>query len=67
MLKYIIKRLLISLLILVGVSIILYFLVRLMPVNYIENQYYATHGQSNSSKEELMKFLELYGLHDNSF
>ena len=67
MVKYIIKRILISLLILLGVSIFLYFLVRLMPVNYIRDQYYQTHGQSNSSEEELYKFLEMYGLHDNSF
>lgn len=67
MVKYIIKRILISLLILLGVSIFLYFLVRLMPVNYIRDQYYATHGQSDSSEEELYKFLQMYGLHDNSF
>ena len=67
MAKYIIKRILISLLILLGVSIFLYFLVRLMPVNYIRDQYYVTHGQSNSSEEELNRFLEMYGLHDNTF
>ena len=67
MVKYIVKRLLISLLILLGVSIILYFLVRLMPVNYIEDQYYVTHGNTDVSKEALEKLLKQYNLYDNSF
>ena len=62
MVKYIINRILLSLLMLFGVSIILYFLVRLMPVNYIENQYYATHGNTGVSREELNEFLASYGL-----
>lgn len=62
MIKYIIKRILLALLMLFGVSIILYFLVRLMPVNYIENQYYATHGNTGVSKAELDMFLASYGL-----
>ena len=37
MLKYCIKRILLSLLILFGVSVILYVLVRTMPVSYFEN------------------------------
>lgn len=67
MVKYIIKRLLLAILILFGVSILLYFLVRLMPVNYIENQYYATHQQSAASEEELHAILAYYNLEDNSF
>ena len=67
MVKYIIKRLLLAILILFGVSVLLYFLVRLMPVNYIENQYYATHQQSAASEEELHAILAYYNLEDNSF
>ena len=39
MVKYCIKRILLSILILFGVSLILYFLVRLMPVSYLENKH----------------------------
>ena len=39
MVKYIIKRLLLSVLILFGVSIILYALHRCMPGNYVEIKY----------------------------
>ena len=67
MVKYIIKRILISVVILLGVSVLLYFLVRLMPVSFIENRYYETHGQSPASEEELYNFLKMYNLHDNSF
>ncbi len=67
MFKYIVKRILLSILILFGVSIILYFLVRLMPVNYVENMYYSTHSQTESSEADLQRFLEAYGLGDNSF
>ena len=37
MLKYILKRLGLAVLILLGVSLILYILVRCMPVNYIDS------------------------------
>ena len=67
MVKYIIKRLLLAVFILLIVSILLYFLVRLMPFNAIETRYYKTHGETPSSKEELQAILERYNLADNSF
>ena len=39
MVKYIIKRLLISIVILLGVSIIIYTMVRLMPTDYVDNKF----------------------------
>ncbi len=39
MAKYIIKRILLAILVLFGVSVILYFLLRLMPTNAIEDRY----------------------------
>ena len=39
MFKYIVKRLLLALLILFGVSMIIYSLVRLMPVNFITDNF----------------------------
>lgn len=67
MVKYIIKRLLLAILILFGVSVILYFLVRLMPINYIEQKFYAAAGSGNASEERLHEMLAFYGLDDNSF
>ncbi len=70
MLKYCIKRLLLALLILLGVSIILYTLVRLMPVDYIENLVYSSAGSSSGQDnlaEKVQKMKEYYGLADNSF
>ena len=68
-LKYIIKRILLALLILLGVSIILYVLIRLSPTDYIRDTY--TTGHPNYSTEEieegLRAILEPYGMYDNSF
>ncbi len=66
MVKYVIKRILLAVLILFGVSVILYFLVRLMPVNYLENQYYAANP-STANPEDLKRILALYNMDDNSF
>jgi peptide/nickel transport system permease protein len=66
MVKYVVKRILLALLILFGVSIILYFLIRLMPTNYIEDQYYTQAGP-NANEEDLKRILALYGLDDSSF
>lgn len=65
MLKYIIKRLLISLLILFGVSIILYFLVRLIP----PTSFYAKIPDNAGVDKEavVQEMLAYYGLADNSF
>ncbi len=68
MAKYIIKRLLMALLILLGVSMIIYFLIRLMPVNYIENKVAAmSAGGVTVSDETVQAMFELYGLGDDSF
>ncbi len=65
MVKYIIKRILISLLILFGVSVILYFLVRLMPVDFVTSKII---GSGNGfTQERIDKILEEYGLLDKSF
>ncbi|MBE5744643.1 MAG: ABC transporter permease [Clostridiales bacterium] len=66
MVKYIIKRLLISLLILFGVSLILYFLVRLMPQDAIYRQ---IDPKLPAEEAERLKvqLLAHYGLDDNSF
>ena len=65
MIKYCIKRILLSLFILFGISIILYFLVRMMPMNFVETK--IVGANPNWSKEDIQKVLEAYGLADNSF
>lgn len=71
MVKYIIKRLLLAILILFGVSLIIYFLLRLMPTNVIADNYRISHSNGGASEEEiergLQALLAAYGLEDNSF
>ena len=71
MVKYIIKRLLLAILILFGVSIILYVLIRLMPGSYLEDQYTQARSAAGVDpeviKEELKVILAGYGLDDPSF
>lgn len=66
MVKYIVKRLLLAILILFGVSVIIYLLIRLMPTNYVE-QSFAPLMQQGFTEEDLQRMLALYGLDDNSF
>ena len=68
MLKYIIKRIGLSILILFGVSLILYILIRCMPVSFIEDKVAAittTGAEASSELVENMK--KVYGLEDDSF
>lgn len=67
MVKYIIKRLLLALLILFSVSIILYFLVRCMPMDYFEFKYGTAVSSGQMSEEDVLHIKALYGLDDNSF
>jgi len=68
MLKYIAKRLAYALLILVGVSLIIYFLIRLMPVDFIQDKINAINqGGATVSEETVNAMYEMYGLGDDSF
>lgn len=67
MVKYIIKRILYAVLILFIVSLILYMLIRILPMDYIENKFLSQSQQGTISAEELYRIKELYGLADNSF
>ncbi len=64
MLKYIIKRLLLSIVILVGVSLIIYVLVRCMPFDFVEQKASQINGLSEEAIENMKK---MYGLEDNGF
>lgn len=68
MFKYILKRLIMSVFILMGVSMIIYFLIRLMPVDFIQDKINAINqGGATVSEETVNAMYEMYGLGDNSF
>lgn len=62
MLKYIVKRLLLSVLILFGVSVIIFALARMMPTDYVDNQYASAVAQGTMRQEDVDRIKELYGL-----
>ena len=68
MFKYIVKRIAYSILILLGVSLIIYFLIRLMAVDFIQNKINAMNqGGATVSEETVEAMYKMYGLGDNSF
>lgn len=63
MFKYIVKRLLLSIIILLGVSVIIYTMVRLMPNDYVDIKF-ASQLQSGAIKRsDVDNFKKLYGLY----
>lgn len=64
MFKYIVKRILLALLILVGASIIIYVLVRLMPMDYIDQKYAGQVAQGQLTQEQVDDIKDIYGLND---
>lgn len=67
MFKYIVKRLLLTVLVLFGVSLIIYFSVRLMPTDYLDTKFSAQLQQGTVTQAQIDAAKELYGLADNSF
>ncbi len=68
MLKYILKRLGLSIIILLGVSLIIYVLVRCMPVDFIEQKIAEINqGGAQVPQETIDAMYEMYGLGDDSF
>ena len=63
MFKYILKRLGLALIVLLGVSVIIYFLVRLMPTDYLETKFSAQLLQGTITQEQLDDFKKSYGLY----
>ncbi len=63
MFKYVLKRLALSVVVLLGVSVIIYFLVRLMPIDYLENKFSAQIAQGTITHEQLDDFKKRYGLY----
>lgn len=67
MVKYIIKRILYSVLILFFVSAILYLLMRMLPVDYITNKFLSGSLDKTVDPAEIERVKALYGLADSSF
>ena len=67
MFKYIVKRLLISVVVLLGVSLIIYTMVRLMPSDYVDNKFREQLLVGQITHEDVAAFKALYGIGDNSF
>ena len=63
MFKYILKRLGLAVIVLLGVSVIIYFLVRLMPIDYLETKFSAQLQQGTITQEQLDDFKKRYGLY----
>lgn len=61
-LKYIVKRILLSLVILLGVSVIIYALARMMPTDFIDNQYSSALQQGTMTQADVDRIKEIYGL-----
>ena len=62
MIKYILKRLGISVIILLGVSIIIYSLVRMMPNDFVDRTYAPMLQTSTLTEDDIDNFKELYGI-----
>ena len=67
MVKYILKRLLLSIFIMVGVSMIIYFMIRLMPMDFVTQKFNTLASTGKLSDERLEELKAIYGLADNSF
>ena len=67
MFKYIIKRLFISIFVLLGVSVIIYTLVRLMPNDYVDIKFSQQLASGAINQDDIDRFKELYGIGDKSF
>jgi peptide/nickel transport system permease protein len=67
MARYIFKRLVLAVFILIGVSMLIYLLAMLMPADYIDNQTSSALANGTMTKEDVQHLKELYGLGDKSF
>ena len=67
MVKYCVKRILLSLLILLGVSLILYTLVWFMPADYLYNQAITAAGTTGNVEEIYQELRAYYGLDGTMF
>lgn len=67
MLKFVIKRILIGILLLVGVSVLLYMLTMAMPTDFIDKITAPALQNGSMTEAEVLRLKEMYGLADKSF
>lgn len=67
MLKYIINRLFLMIIILLGVSVVTYTLIRMLPTDYIDQKFASQLAQGTVKREDIDRIKEIYGLSDSSF
>lgn len=67
MVKYVLKRLGVAILVLFGVSVIIYTLVRFMPTDFVDQKYLPLINSGQMDPARLDELKELYGLADRSF
>ena len=67
MLKYILKRIGLSIVILIGVSLIIYFLIRLMPVDFIQTKVNAMNQSNSVPADAVENLYKMYGLDNSGF
>ncbi|MDD4493440.1 MAG: ABC transporter permease [Eubacteriales bacterium] len=65
--RYLLKRVLLAAVILLGASALIYLLVMLMPADYIDNQTSSALQNGSMTLEDVARLKELYGLSDKSF
>ena len=66
MLKYILKSIGYAILVLLGVSLIIYFLTRLMPIDFVRNKLAAISTKGDVSQELVDAMYKSYGLTENA-
>ncbi len=67
MLKYILKRIGYSILVLIGVSLIIYFLTRLMPIDFVKNKVTALQTSGSTVSTDMVDAMyKSYGLSENA-
>ncbi len=67
MLKYILKRIGLAIVILIGVSLIIYFLIRLMPVDFIQTKVNAMNQSNSVPADAVENLYKMYGLDNSGF
>lgn len=67
MVKYILKRVLYSLIILFFVSMLLYMIMRVLPTNFVREKFLSQLNSGVINEDDMKRLEKLYGLDDNSF
>ena len=67
MLKYILKRIGLAIVILIGVSLIIYFLIRLRPVDFIQTKVNAMNQSNTVPADAVENLYKMYGLDNSGF